>query len=670
MNRILISLFVVTYFCTSQILPQNITQDKSPVKSQSHTRVKDSSFGWELYFSFDISAATGSSGNAGAEFDGTYFYTTRWASNLIHKFDTDGNLIEEFSIPGISGLRDLAFDGTYMYGGTAGNLIYQMDFTAKTLVSTIPSPVTVRFIAYDEDNDAFWCGSWSDNPTLVSRTGSILSSFSTGLSSQYGAAYENVITGGPYLWIFDQGSGAGNPQIISQWFIPTGTVGGMSIDVADDFPGTNGIAGGLFTTTDLVNGELAIGGVLQGTPDMFFVYRFHWYIPGFFENFDGFIVGEQLACQDSLTWTTWSFDPCNLIEDPYISASQAWSGENSVVILPGNNLVKPLGGLNADDWYLTFDFYIPSGKAGYFGVLANFFDPSPIWGMECYFDIGGSGRLLNGSTINFVWQEDTWQQVLIHFDLDQDLAEMQIGTGNPLIPVAAWQWSRGGLIPVVLDAVNFFGPAPANEMYLDDFYFGHEPSIIPVELTSFYAKVNDVTVVLYWQTATEINNKGFEIQRTAQNEIESWKRIGFVEGSGTTTERRQYSFRDNPDPGNYKYRLKQIDFDGSFEYSDEVLVTNLIPAKFALDQNYPNPFNPLTIIKYSIPDVASGFSLSNITLKVYDILGCEIATLVNEPKPAGNYEVEFDASGLSSGVYFYRLESGEFNQVRKLILLK
>ena len=174
-----------------------------------------------------------------------------------------------------------------------------------------------------------------------------------------------------------------------------------------------------------------------------------------------------------------------------------------------------------------------------------------------------------------------------------------------------------------------------------------------------------------WTTATEINNFGFEVQRAKFNK--NWSTFGFVKGSGSTAERKYYSYSDeNVVPGKYQYRLKQIDFDGSFEYSNEIEVEIGLPDEFALYQNYPNPFNPTTKIKYSIPSVEmhGGASVQNISLKVYDVLGNEIATLVNEEKAPGEYEVEFDGSKLGSGVYIYKLTAGSFSAAKKLVLIK
>ena len=201
---------------------------------------------------------------------------------------------------------------------------------------------------------------------------------------------------------------------------------------------------------------------------------------------------------------------------------------------------------------------------------------------------------------------------------------------------------------------------------------------LPVELTSFSAFADNNDVQLNWITATETNNQGFEIQkkksefRSQETECEM---IGFVDGNGTTTEKQTYSFADkNISAGKYQYRLKQIDFDGTFEYSNIIEVEVGIPREFSLSQNYPNPFNPTTKIKFTLLNtdnpLPGGARGGLVTLKIYDVLGNEIATLINEEKPAGSYEVEFDATGLTSGIYFYQLKSGSFIQTMKMLLLK
>ena len=186
---------------------------------------------------------------------------------------------------------------------------------------------------------------------------------------------------------------------------------------------------------------------------------------------------------------------------------------------------------------------------------------------------------------------------------------------------------------------------------------------VPVELISFTAEVINNYVKLEWRTATEINNYGFDIERSANSG--KWQKIGFVEGHGNSNSPKQYSYTDKNPVGGYKfrYRLKQIDTDGKFEYSSVVNV-ELKPDEFKLYQNYPNPFNPYTKIKYYVP------RSSQVQITVYDILSNKIAMLVNEEKPAGSYEVQFDANNLPSGVYFYKLQAGSFTKTMKMLLLK
>ena len=190
---------------------------------------------------------------------------------------------------------------------------------------------------------------------------------------------------------------------------------------------------------------------------------------------------------------------------------------------------------------------------------------------------------------------------------------------------------------------------------------------LPVELTSFAAVTDNRNVTLNWSTATELNNSGFQIERSSGSEFQS---VGFIAGHGTTTEVQNYSFVDqNVVAGNYSYRLKQIDFNGNFEYSDVVEVEVLGVKEFTLGQNYPNPFNPSTSINFSLAVD------SKVSLRIFDVLGQEVATLVNGQLAAGSQRVSFDASSLNSGVYFYRIDADgidgqKFSSTRKMILTK
>ncbi len=209
----------------------------------------------------------------------------------------------------------------------------------------------------------------------------------------------------------------------------------------------------------------------------------------------------------------------------------------------------------------------------------------------------------------------------------------------------------------------YIGVSPVEVLPFDRYIETSGLNVNPVELIAFTSSVHENNVTLNWSTSFEINNSGFDIERKIING--QWSRIGFVNGSGTTNEMKYYSFTDRAGTGKYHYRLKQIDYNGSYEYfelTEEVIIG--IPYKYELSQNFPNPFNPSTKIYYTIPNN------EHITLKVYDITGRLVKTLVNVSQSTGYYEINFDASDLPGGVYFYSLLSGGFTNTRRMVLIK
>lgn len=188
-------------------------------------------------------------------------------------------------------------------------------------------------------------------------------------------------------------------------------------------------------------------------------------------------------------------------------------------------------------------------------------------------------------------------------------------------------------------------------------------SALPVELSSFTASMTGTSVKLIWTTATEVNNYGFSAERKVQNE--EWKEISFIQGNGNSNSPKNYTFVDSSSlSGKIQYRLKQMDFDGKYEYSNVIEVKVETLTQFKLEQNFPNPFNPTTTISYNLPK--SGL----VNLVIYDVLGKEIKRLVSEYKQAGSYKINFDASALASGVYFYSLRANDFVSTKKMLLLK
>jgi len=275
------------------------------------------------------------------------------------------------------------------------------------------------------------------------------------------------------------------------------------------------------------------------------------------------------------------------------------------------------------------------------------------------------GQLFGGPPLSVVlnWQESSGNE--LGFVIERDTE----GTGNyeSLDSVAA--------DITTYEDTNFVNPV--DTLYYRVYAYSQDTvseysniaeMIIPVELVSFTAEIFKSKVTISWRTATEANNLGFEVQRKLENS--EWKRIGFVEGHGTTTEGQNYKYIDEIigiQARTVGYRLKQVNYDGSYEYSAVVEVTNPAPTEFVLEQNYPNPFNPSTKIRYEIPGQADK---KLVVLKLYDVIGNEIATLENEEKEAGRYEAELNATNLPSGIYFYRLSAGSFTETKKMILLK
>ena len=187
---------------------------------------------------------------------------------------------------------------------------------------------------------------------------------------------------------------------------------------------------------------------------------------------------------------------------------------------------------------------------------------------------------------------------------------------------------------------------------------------LPVELSFFAGTINGSQVELCWRTETEVNNYGFDIERSTDNS--NWMAIGFIQGHGNSNSPKEYSFSDFNigRSDRYYYRLKQIDNDGTFEYSDVVTVEVGVPDNFYLSQNYPNPFNPETRIDFTLPEKQF------VSLKVYNLLEQLVSEIINEEKESGSCSVTFDASYLSSGIYVYRLETRDFIGLRKMTLLK
>ncbi len=273
---------------------------------------------------------------------------------------------------------------------------------------------------------------------------------------------------------------------------------------------------------------------------------------------------------------------------------------------------------------------------------------------------------------------------VVHFVYDSSLSEIRTYVnGSFQSAVAQTPLNLSAAVPFKVGGYGTANSIPVGTM-LDEFRFYRRalgvdeiagtwnqtlPYAVPVELTSFTASVINNSVTLKWITASESNNKGFDVERKSSDG--NFESLGFVHGFGTTTEVQSYEYRDNNiQPGKYIYRLKQTDFDGTFEYSNEIEADVKTPSVFQLAQNYPNPFNPSTTISWQLA------VQSRVTIKLFNSLGQEIRTLIDEIQEADNHSLQFNAgTELPSGIYFYRIDASGidgsvYSKVMKMSLIK
>jgi hypothetical protein len=726
-----------------------ITSEESPtLQSISHDPALEAT--WDVQFSYDATAITLAAGNAGAVYIPTIdkFWTSRWATGVAHQWNSNGTLDFEFTLP-FTGTRGMCFDGTVVYHSTATTTVQKVDPVTRTVVGTVSvvgAPNGFRFITYNPDGNSgagsIVGGNWTA-PNLnfyeFSLTGTLLRTITNAVTGVYGLAYDNWSPGGPFLWVWSQGAGAGTPQLIQQMDWASGTYTGVTHDVISDvgLGQTGAIAGGLFITDQLVPGTVTLGGMLQGVPDVLFGYELVLTGPpcpvGAASNpspADGAI--DVPISGNTASWTNgagttqvevWFGEAGNLVQvyngSPISSFSLApveplnyltdygWKiiCKNDTCSTPGPtwtfttvqdpNLncvfvddfeggitawtITDLGGTPTCIWKQIFPPYpnvytMPPTSSG--GVLAADVD-------DC-----GSGSTLNSAAQIGPFDASIYQGGYVKFDQDfnaidvDDACYVEVSVDGGATWNAIWSQIGVDLRATTEQAdmslysnqqsavwIRFRSVQPGWDWWwtIDNVEVCLFDAI-PVELTSFYAIADYGVVELSWITATETNNRGFEVQRSSNgNQYES---IAFINGHGTTTEPQAYSYTDRSITSNlYSYRLKQIDFDGTFKYSNVINVDVPMLKEFALDQNYPNPFNPSTKITFRLAVD------SKVSLKVFDVLGQEVATLVNSNLVAGGHSIDFDASAFNSGVYLYRIEAtgndgSNFVDVKKMILTK
>lgn len=703
--------------------------------------------GPQLQFNYDISAlAPGVYSLYGSEFDGQYFYITRWNEPKIFRVNKSGTQIDSFTVTGLpsGGFRDLAFDGQFLYGSNNSTTVYKIDRTTFAATAAFTSPVAVRGISYNAAQNAFWVANWSTDIVLVSRTGATLFTIPAsqhGFTGMSGNAFDTLSPGSPYLWIFSGGT-ATDPKVL--WKINLNGQRIDSIDVTDILP-AGAIGGGLWVTDQYEPNTVTLGGSSQGVPHKLFGYKIHEFgpIPGTVTVLSPNGGEKYYRGQWQLiTWKSYEFDTRVKIK---ISSDGGATFFEIASNVPNNGV---------------FAVLIPNDATlgnQYKVRIESQSDPSKYDDSDGMFEIASASYTLPLVDLPMVVSDDENSR-LMRFGLDPlatDSIDAQFGEEElppvppagvldgrfigddiglnlgqgllydyrrgvntaPSIKVHEIKFQRGSGSRIV---INLYLPTDVsvrfqsfttefdttvsgvvrlvltdtllNKLKMTINYFpgmalGNFNLFGPINNALVTARQNDSTVVTFrWYRArnavsyrlrmgvpsippfmldTPSNNSGTDSLFTIR-QYQLFNLFSRPEYPVDTTVTGQWavwaygaggdSVRSN---SVYSIRLRLVKF---VNVDDE---TNTIPDKFVVYQNYPNPFNPSTKIKFGLPEDAQ------VTIEIFNVVGEKVATLVNGSYlKKGYHEITFDASGLQSGVYFYKISSAKFSTVKKMLLIK
>jgi len=792
------SLLVLSLFISLGLMAQDV--DRSPFKSQiPNTPFVSPNATFDVQFNYAI-GNTVSLGNAGTEFDGNYIWVNKWNSNLMYRFSKTGIPRDSFAVSGYSGasgMRDLAFDGRYIYGGVAiGTQIVRIDTGTLSVVKTITTSIaSIRAIAWDPVLKGFWVCGWADAIVCVDTNGVAIAgkTIPNAYAGKYGLAYDGISPGGPFLWVFDQtNANGGSPQAIYKWNLNTLTYTGISLDVTTKITnaGSLPLAGGLFITDKFVPGYATIGGLLQGTPDVLFglelavtdagpLMPFNLTSPAAGSTITSiagstdpvtitwdtsraaatykWIYGTALptrlhtipAGTNSITMTLGQLDvllgTLGLNQGDSISGSwDVWAFRNNAPIndslksangprllklkrqkpaLTTFGLISPVSGSRIETasgnntpvlfnwgrsgagttykWFYAspnfssqanIKFRLPSNNSGFDTLLTT--TSNAMDGL-----LSGMGVAIGDSTIG------QWR-VYAYSDPDS-LASAQtnnitfkrlpivnacIGTGTiassyPFYTL--WQGPKSDMLFLASEIISNGGAAgqitqigfnvlSIGAPAMSNFYIKMQTTS-QTSLTGFISSgwTTVVGPISYAPPATGLQNITLATPYT-------WNGTGnlAVEICYQNTSWTSSSTVTSTAAAGMTWGQTQDPLDGCsltagstvanrpnacFKINTLVGVNpigNTLPTVYSLSQNYPNPFNPVTKINFALPK--QGF----VTLKIFDVLGREVRTLVNEVKSAGQFSVDFNASEFASGVYFYRLESNGFSDIKRMMLIK
>lgn len=703
----------------------------SNVRPQSPGAVNSDKSIWDIKLLWSLKDVTSNLGHAGIVYLNTSgdVWISRWNSDTLFVWTAaTTNYIYTITIPGVSGVRSMTFDGEYIYAGNNTTDILIINPGTRVLKGTIKAPQTVRYITYDPKADGgsggFWIGNFSTAPQLISRSGAVLRTLTftdLGTTGIYGAAYDGATSGGPYLWFFGQGDGYGSAQTISQVSVSTGRSTNLHHDVSldlENYAASMGIyanadsmlAGGLCLVTGIFPGIVALGGIMQGEPDLIFAVE----------------IGTQSAPPATITINR-SFT----FADPKLSSSYR------ILSLPGDVNI-PLSQLfaNAGEQKKNWNVYLDNGKEENYLIE---YDNSPAFTFRpgSAFWVVSKEALSVSAQVNPVATDPIgiydiplhsgWNLISIPFTSELSWASVKLANqlaANSLIYAWNGSWSNPAAlspydgyyfnnvnnlaslhltesVPVGisgsrLNKTSLYNP----DKYLKGYLYSDGKEFSPFYVSIDRRSIDGFDELDYFTPPSDFSdeciyilNKNLQtnykhlfidsrpeisdgqvyglVLKNAQKKPLEIKFEGMENFAGFEVYladiylKRFYNLRDNPtisvETASEKQEFSLIIGKKSFIEEKKGMT---LPKDFALFQNYPNPFNPYTIISYELPQE------SRVELKIYNVLGKEIITLKDGVEAPGRHEIKFDAAALPSGIYFCTLKSGSFAKTEKMILLK
>lgn len=686
---------------------------------------------WDIKLLWDLEKITGGPGHAGAVFLNTTgdVWISRWNSDTLYLWTaTTTNLLYYFTIPGVSGVRAMTFDGTNVYAVNNTTDIYKINPSTRTLTGTINAPQAIRYITFDPGADngkgGFWTGNFTTDPQLLSLNGNLLKTINysdLGASGIYGAAYDGETSGGPYVWFFGQSDGYGTPQLLSRVSLASGkstnTMYEMSHALENYAQSINMhvnadsmIAGGLCLVKGIFPGIVTLGGIMQGEPDLIFAVE----------------IGSETAPPSTITINrSFSFgDPkvsssyriLSLPGDVNIPLSQLFSGageqkknwnafydngqtENYLVeydnsaaftFRPGSafwvvsknqlNVSAQVNPVAADALGL-YEIPVHSG----WNLISNPFTSEIPWS-----SVKLANQLATNSLI-YAWNGSWTNPASLspyegyYFNNTGNLTSLYLTESIPV-----------GISPSRLNKSPLYNP----DKYIKGYLYSDGKELSPIYISIDKRSLNGFDEFDYFTPPSDFSdeciyilNKNLEtdykhlfidsrpdisegqvydlvlkntLKKPLELRFEGMENFsGYEVYAADKHLKRFYNLRENP----------VISIESTPEHQEFSLIIgknsfieenkgNILPKDYALFQNYPNPFNPYTIISYELP------LESRVELKIFNVLGKEIKTLIDGVEAPGRHEVKFEAGNLPSGIYFCTMKSGSFIKTEKMVLMK